>query len=145
MFCFQEAGVDVRLCDIGERIQEVMESYEVELNGKTYQVRPIRNLNGHSIGQYRIHAGKTVPIVKGGEATKMEVGSIGEGLANSLSKGSQAHAVAQRGHDRLVKDLHFTSDRLYYPRDSHCFSPCSFPVCYPLRLAFANHSKPRRI
>lgn len=37
-------------------------------------VKPIRNLNGHSIGQYRIHAGKTVPIVKGGEATKMEVG-----------------------------------------------------------------------
>ena len=35
--CSQEAGIDVRLCDIGERIQEVMESYEVELDGKTYQ------------------------------------------------------------------------------------------------------------
>lgn len=33
----QCAGVDVRLCDIGESIQEVMESYEVELDGKTYQ------------------------------------------------------------------------------------------------------------
>ena len=63
----------MRLCDVGERIQEVMESYEVELDGKTYQVKPIRNLNGHSIGPYRIHAGKTVPIVKGGEATRMEV------------------------------------------------------------------------
>ncbi|CAB1322687.1 unnamed protein product [Coregonus sp. 'balchen'] len=40
-------------------------------------IRPIRNLNGHSIGQYRIHAGKTVPIVKGGEATRMEVGVRG--------------------------------------------------------------------
>lgn len=39
----------------------------------TYLVKPIRNLNGHSIGQYRIHSGKTVPIVKGGEATRMEV------------------------------------------------------------------------
>ncbi|XP_051976916.1 methionine aminopeptidase 2 isoform X2 [Xyrauchen texanus] len=67
------AGIDVRLCDVGESIQEVMESYEVEIDGKTYQVKPIRNLNGHSIGQYRIHAGKTVPIVKGGEATRMEV------------------------------------------------------------------------
>ncbi|XP_051979289.1 methionine aminopeptidase 2b [Xyrauchen texanus] len=70
------AGIDVRLCDIGESIQEVMESYEVELDGKTYQVKPIRNLNGHSIGQYRIHAGKTVPIVKGGEATRMEEGEV---------------------------------------------------------------------
>ncbi|XP_035281940.1 methionine aminopeptidase 2 [Anguilla rostrata] len=70
------AGIDVRLCDIGEAIQEVMESYEVEIDGKTYQVKPIRNLNGHSIGQYRIHAGKTVPIVKGGEATRMEEGEV---------------------------------------------------------------------
>lgn len=36
----------------------------------------IRNLNGHSIGPYRIHAGKSVPIVKGGEATKMEEGEF---------------------------------------------------------------------
>jgi methionyl aminopeptidase len=31
------AGIDVRLCDIGETIQEVMESHEVTINGKTYQ------------------------------------------------------------------------------------------------------------
>ncbi len=60
------AGIDVRLCDVGEAIQEVMESYEVELDGKTYPVQCIRNLNGHSIGPYQIHAGKSVPIVKGG-------------------------------------------------------------------------------
>ncbi|XP_024912314.1 methionine aminopeptidase 2-like isoform X2 [Cynoglossus semilaevis] len=70
------AGIDVRLCDIGETIQEVMESYEVEIDGKTYQVKPVRNLNGHSIGPYRIHSGKTVPIVKGGEATRMEEGEV---------------------------------------------------------------------
>ena len=52
-------------CDLGEVIQEVMESYEVELDGKTHRVKAIHNLNGHSIGPYRIHAGKTVPIVKG--------------------------------------------------------------------------------
>lgn len=66
------AGIDVRLCDVGEAIQETMESYEVELDGNTYQVKPIRNLNGHSLGPYQIHAGKTVPIVGGGEQTKME-------------------------------------------------------------------------
>ncbi|XP_037298977.1 methionine aminopeptidase 2 [Manduca sexta] len=66
------SGVDVRLCDVGAAVQEVMESHEVELDGQIYQVKPIRNLNGHSIGPYRIHAGKTVPIVKGGETTRME-------------------------------------------------------------------------
>ncbi|KAF9181920.1 Methionine aminopeptidase 2 [Haplosporangium sp. Z 767] len=70
----REAGIDVRLCDIGAAIQEVMESYEVEIGGKTYQVKPIRNLNGHSIDPYKIHGGKSVPIVKGGDQTKMEEG-----------------------------------------------------------------------
>jgi hypothetical protein len=57
-------------------LQEVMESYEVDLDGKTYQVKSIRNLNGHSIAPYRIHGGKSVPIVKGGEATRMEEGEF---------------------------------------------------------------------
>mmetsp|Transcript_7337 Transcript_7337/g.17636 ORF Transcript_7337/g.17636 Transcript_7337/m.17636 type:complete len:453 (-) Transcript_7337:533-1891(-) len=72
----REAGIDVRLCDIGAAIEEVMTSYEVELNGKTYTVKPVRNLNGHSVAPYQIHAGKSVPIVKGGEATKMEEGEF---------------------------------------------------------------------
>ena len=58
------AGIDVRLCDVGEQIQEVMESHEIELDGKTYPIKSIRNLNGHSVAQYRVHGGKTVPIVK---------------------------------------------------------------------------------
>ncbi|KAH7528947.1 hypothetical protein FEM48_Zijuj05G0131700 [Ziziphus jujuba var. spinosa] len=72
----KESGIDVRLCDVGSAIQEVMESYEVEINGKVHQVKSIRNLNGHSIGRYQIHAGKSVPIVKGGEQTKMEEGEF---------------------------------------------------------------------
>lgn len=72
------AGVDARLCDIGASIQETMESYEVELDGKTYPVKSISNLNGHSIGPYQIHAGKSVPIVKNGceESVVMEEGEI---------------------------------------------------------------------
>jgi methionyl aminopeptidase len=52
------AGIDARLCDIGEAIQEAMESYEVELDGTTFPVKAIRNLNGHNIGPYQIHAAK---------------------------------------------------------------------------------------
>lgn len=33
------AGIDVRLCDVGESVQEVMESYEVELDGKVFPVK----------------------------------------------------------------------------------------------------------
>lgn len=72
----KHAGIDSRLCDIGEAIQEVMESYEVEIKNKTFPVKAIRNLNGHSIAPYKIHAGKSVPIVKGGPQTKMEEGEV---------------------------------------------------------------------
>ena len=68
------AGIDVRLCDIGEAVQEVMESHEVEILGKTHTVKSIRNLNGHSIGATgdALHAarggarGPTAPIPWGG-------------------------------------------------------------------------------
>ena len=66
------AGIDVPLCDLGAAIQEVMESYEVTIDGVTYPVKPIRNLNGHNIEPWRIHGGKSVPSVKGHDATRME-------------------------------------------------------------------------
>ena len=43
---------------------------------QVYPIKSIRNLNGHSIGPYQIHAGKSVPIVKGGESTRMEEGEF---------------------------------------------------------------------
>ncbi|KAG9118749.1 Methionine aminopeptidase 2 [Ceratobasidium sp. 392] len=70
----REAGIDVRLGDIGAAIQEVMESYEVTVGTNTYKVKSIENLQGHSIDRYRIHGGKSVPIVKSADQTKMEEG-----------------------------------------------------------------------
>ena len=62
------------MSDIGAAIQEAMESYEVEIGGHSIPVKCIRNLNGHDIVPYSIHGGKSVPIVKGGDQTKMEEG-----------------------------------------------------------------------
>ena len=70
----REAGIDVRMSDLGAAIQEAMESYEVTIGGTTHPVRAIRNLNGHTIHRYSIHGDKSVPIVKGGDHTKMEEG-----------------------------------------------------------------------
>jgi len=72
----KEAGIDVRMGDIGAAIQETMESYECEINGTTYPIKAIRNLNGHDIQQWKIHGGKSVPIVKSNDQTKMEEGEV---------------------------------------------------------------------
>ncbi|KAG9314142.1 peptidase M24A methionine aminopeptidase [Chiua virens] len=70
----REAGIDVRLGELAGYIQETMESYEVEVDGKVFPVKPIENLSGHSINQYKIHGGKSVLLVKNDDQTKMEEG-----------------------------------------------------------------------
>ncbi|KAI1085107.1 methionine aminopeptidase 2-like protein [Whalleya microplaca] len=72
----KEAGIDVRLGELGGLIQETMESYECEINGTTYPIKSIRNLTGHTILPYSIHGTKSVPIVKSADNTKMEEGDV---------------------------------------------------------------------
>jgi methionyl aminopeptidase len=97
------AGIDVCMEEIGEQIQETMESHEIELNGKTYPIKCCRNLNGHSIGPYQIHAGKSVPIVGGGGDRRRMVegefyaietfGSSGDGYV--VEKGECSHYMKE--------------------------------------------------
>ncbi|KAF7560802.1 hypothetical protein G7046_g3340 [Stylonectria norvegica] len=70
------AGIDVRISDVSAAIQEAMESYEVEIRGKVYPVKPVRNLCGHDIKHYHIHGEKTIPFIKNSDQTKMEEGEI---------------------------------------------------------------------
>ena len=72
----QEAGIDSRMDHITEAIQEVMESYEVELNRKIIPVKAIRNITGHNSLRYKIHGDKQVPFVKTGTTQRMEEGDV---------------------------------------------------------------------
>ncbi|KAH7817601.1 putative Methionine aminopeptidase 2 [Monocercomonoides exilis] len=58
------AGIDARFIEIGDAIEEVICSYEVEENKRMRSIRPVENLSGHSLGDYIVHAGKLVPIHK---------------------------------------------------------------------------------
>ncbi|ODN72915.1 methionine aminopeptidase, type II [Cryptococcus amylolentus CBS 6039] len=123
------AGIDVRMCDIGEAVQEVMESYEVEVNGKVYPVKSISNLNGHSITPYTIHGGvgtrpgKSVPIVKqhgsARDEAKMEEGEYfaietfgSTGRGRVIEQGACSHYALNasaperyQGHQQSAKSL----------------------------------------
>lgn len=109
------------MSDIGAAIQEAMESYEVEIGGHVIPVKCIRNLNGHDIVRYSIHGGKSVPIVKGGDQTKMEegetfaietFGSTGKGYVRDdvrVSVCSDRHLANERRwkhHTTLAKPMH---------------------------------------
>ncbi|EEP80062.1 methionine aminopeptidase, type II [Uncinocarpus reesii 1704] len=72
----KEAGVDARISHISAEIQEVMESYEVELNGKTIPVKAVRSITGHNILRYKIHGDKQVPFIKTHTNQLMEEGDV---------------------------------------------------------------------
>jgi len=70
------AGIDARMGEIGAGIQEVIESYEVEIKGKNHKIKSVKNLCGHTVDKYLVHAGKSVPIHKNDDDTKMEEGEM---------------------------------------------------------------------
>jgi methionyl aminopeptidase len=53
-----------------------MESHEVEIRGKIFPIKAVRNLSAHNIIHYRIHGGKSIPFVKNKDQTKMEEGEV---------------------------------------------------------------------
>ncbi|TBU06915.1 M24 metallopeptidase [Hamiltosporidium magnivora] len=65
-------GVDVRVCDVGAAISEVIYSYEVEINNQIFPIKPVENLNGHSIEKFTIHAGISIPPVDNKDKTKVK-------------------------------------------------------------------------
>ncbi|KAA1102333.1 Methionine aminopeptidase 2 [Puccinia graminis f. sp. tritici] len=111
----REAGIDARLSDIGASIQETMESYEVEVDGKVHKVKSIRNLTGHNILPYHIHGGKSVPIV-----------------ANS-----DESAIMEEG-DHFAVETFGSTGRGYVMDDGECSHYAKNPdVNKPIRLARA--------
>jgi len=99
-----------------------MESYEVELGGKIYPVKAIKNLSGHSIGPYRVHGGKSVPIVKGGKADKVEEGEL-----------YAIETFGSTGKGHVIED----DDCSHYMKDSN--APSSVPLRDPKARALLAH------
>lgn len=57
----------VRFSDVGEQIQKAIAQYGC---------KPIRNLTGHKVERYTIHAGKSVPNVAGPAPGRFEAGEV---------------------------------------------------------------------
>ena len=57
----KNCGVDAVLGDIGKVVEEFIESKEVEIRGKTYPLKSVRDLTGHLIFPYMIHGPKSIP------------------------------------------------------------------------------------
>ena len=54
------ANIDTLISEISDCIEEVIGSYEQEINNRTYTVNSVSNLGGHNILPYEIHGGKLI-------------------------------------------------------------------------------------
>ncbi len=73
----KHSGVDARLCEIGDIIDETISSYELNINNNIFKIKPIYNLGGHSIEKYNLHGKKIIPLAYDETVTdKMEVGDV---------------------------------------------------------------------
>jgi methionyl aminopeptidase len=112
----REAGIDVRLGELGGLIQEAMESYECEINGVIYPIKSMRGMGGHSILPYSIHGPKAIPPVKSGDTTKMEEGDVfaietfgSTGAGRAVSQGEVSHYALRP--DAPTVNLHLSSSK----------------------------------
>ena len=57
----KECGVDSSASELGALSEEVISSYEIDINGTMVPIKPINNVCGHNIRPWNIHGGKLFP------------------------------------------------------------------------------------
>lgn len=90
----------------------------------------MRNLNGHSIDAYQIHAGKSVPIVRGGEqGVRMEEGEFfaietfgSTGSALNAAAGASPVMPAECKRPHFWRFFHFAEASQTGSPSGHCNS-----------------------
>lgn len=143
------AGVDARLGEIGEGIQEAIESYEVMIKGKIHRIKSVRNLCGHTIEPYRIHAGKSVPIVAKEDNAKMAEGEIYAIETFATTGNGTVIDIPNCSHymkDETAVNCRLRSDRaraLFDHIDKN-YSTLAFCRRWLAEAGFQNHSLPLR-
>lgn len=108
----QEAGIDARIDHISGAIQEVMESYEIELNRKTIPIKALRGLTGHNILRYKIHGDKQVPFVKTQTSQRMEEGDVF--AIETFGSTGKAHVRDDVGVYGYGRNEHANANGLHY-------------------------------
>ena len=140
----KEAGIDSRMDYISEVIQEVMESYEVELHRKIVPVKAVRNIAGHNILRYKIHGDKQVPFVKTKTTQRMEEGDVfAIETFGSTGKAYLRDDVGVYGYGRnehaSATGLHYTSAKLLLKTIDENFGTLVFSKRYLERIGVKNY------
>jgi methionyl aminopeptidase len=100
------AAPDARISEMSEAIEETIRGHQLELDGKIYRLQPVINLSGHQLPNYKIHAGKFIPLIRDKpdkpNTDRMEIGELyaietfattGQGIVRD--EGATSHFMLQ--------------------------------------------------
>lgn len=108
------------LGEIGAEIEEYIQSKEIIINGITYPIKIMRDLSGHMIRKYEIHAGIAVPNIaidydkriKEFEYYAIEP-FITTGNGISILKEPISHYMINKNYNNLNNNLNKTEKKVY--------------------------------
>lgn len=131
------AGPDQRLIEISESIDEIIQSYEVNISSKEADGIPIKSvegIGGHNIKQYRIHGGKLIlsrpdPDIQGDQ--RMEEDEIyaietyattGYGTMTQNENNNHYTHFMEHPHEEIEADKSITKNDKRFYRQTELYS-----------------------
>ena len=96
---------DAILGEIGQNIEEYINSKEIIIDNKIYKLNIMKDLSGHMIKQYQIHAGVAVPNIAIDYPIRMKIDEyyaiepfITTGYGKSIIKNPISHYMLNKNH-----------------------------------------------
>jgi len=121
------AGPDQLLSELSENIEEIIESYEIDVAGNTIPIRPVEGIGGHNILPYQIHGGKLVLCVPNDELQgelrmkEDEIYAIETYASTGMGQVTQNDTMAQCTHFMETEHAAIESNRAITKKDKKQF------------------------
>lgn len=108
-------GIDMAVTEIGREINEVFRSFEIELDRKIIPIRPIANLNGHSIEQFKVHGGISIPPVNNGDMSRIKAGFC---AVETFATTGRGHVDEKGDCSHFMLNSSFNNNKIYNARNA---------------------------
>lgn len=145
-------GVDSRIGELGGLAEEVVSSYEIILGNRLLPLKPINNIAGHSINQWKIHGGKYIQGIRNNSTTFIEDNDVlaieiyvTTGCGMTIPEGSPSHFMVADGVDneysRKFRTLPFCQRYVDGHLDSHDDLISFPPLVEPLEHSYISQTE----
>ena len=117
----KHSGPDAVLGEIGGKVEEFIKSKEITIDGKVYPLTVMKDLSGHLIKPFEIHAGKAVPNIAINYPLRMMEGEfyaiepfITTGNGKSILGGPNSHFMIDKNGINGMNRMNISSEKDFY-------------------------------